>query len=240
MPKRARTSTTFSDRTRATARAKPAFVLAVALLAFAATPAGARRDDAAVSVPAILAAYERANGPYDNLTIETRGTVTGVGLTGAFHYWRAGADERSDEQLGPRSETTLRLGERTWVRNANGHVRELRGVLRRRALTEAFIDSGRFLQAPQRSQFVGFGTIGSQRTWRLAVQADGGDPQTLWIDVRSGRPLRLEYVDGDGPTFVDLSDWRSVGGRNLPFRSVTSDGRHGFDIIEQTTGARVG
>ena len=38
--------------------------------------------------------------------------------------------------LGPRHETTLRLGDRLFVRNANGNVRELRGYLHRRALTE--------------------------------------------------------------------------------------------------------
>ena len=53
-----------------------------------------------------------------------------------------------------------------------------------------------------------------KRAWRLSVWRAGGDPQTLWIDVRTGRPLRIEYLDGDGATSVDISDWRKVAGRN--------------------------
>ena len=55
---------------------------------------------------------------------------------------RDGVNEREDDVLGPRHETTLRLGDRIFVRNANGNVRELRGYLRRRALTEDLLDTG--------------------------------------------------------------------------------------------------
>ncbi|HEY5348477.1 MAG TPA: aspartyl protease family protein [Candidatus Lustribacter sp.] len=196
--------------------------------------------DAPPPVATILAAYDRATHGVDVETVETSGTLNGDGLTGAFHSWRAGDRERDDEGLGPRLETTLRLGDRIWVRNSNGNVHELTGVLRRRALTAEFVNSGAFLRAPCRARFVGFGTIGDRRTWNVEVNAAGGEPETLWIDARNGLPLRTEYLDGDGPTYIDLSDWREVGGMKIAFRSVTTDGEHEFDTVQQTAWVKLG
>ncbi len=203
-------------------------------------PAAAVRPADAPSIAAIFAAYDRATHAADVATIETEGTLGGEGLTGDFHSWRRGEDERDEERLGPREEITLRRGARMWVRNASGNVRELHGVLLRRALTAEFVDSGAFLHEPARARFVGFGTIGDKRAWRVAVAAEGGEPETLWIGVDDGLPLRTEYVDGDGTTEVDLSDWRTVDGQKIAFRSVTTDGDHAFDLIEQTTQVRIG
>ncbi|MBV8644379.1 MAG: aspartyl protease family protein, partial [Candidatus Eremiobacteraeota bacterium] len=67
------------------------------------------------------------------------------------------------------------------------------------------------------------------------VNATGGEPETLWIDPDSGFPVRTEYLDGDGPAFVDYSDWRDVQGRRIAFRSVQTDGDHAFDVVQVTT-----
>lgn len=189
----------------------------------------------APSVAQILAAYDAATHAQAPLSIESQGTVTGEGLTGDFHFWHAGSNERDDQRLGPRSETTLRLGDRIYLKTASGNVRELTGYLLRRSRTAEFVDSGAFLKAPERSTFAGFGTLAGTSLWRLAVQADGGEPETLWIDPATGLPVRIEYLDGDGPTTIDLSDWREVAGRRFPFRMVTSDGDRAFDVIQQTT-----
>jgi hypothetical protein len=166
--------------------------------------------------------------------------LSGEGLTGEVHSWRSGDRERDDESLGPRLETTLRIGDRVWVRNSNGNVHELTGILLRRALTAEFVDSNAFVKAPDRVRFTGFGTIGGRRTWNVEVNAVGGEPETLWIDTQNGLPLRTEYLDGDGQTYVDLSDWRDVGGMQVAFHSVTTDGDHAFDTIEQVTSVKLG
>lgn len=172
-------------------------------------------------------------------TVETTGTIDGEGLAGDFHSWRDTTNERDDERLGPRLETTLRLGDRIYLRNSTGNVRELKGYLRRRALTQDFVDTGAFVKAPERSKYLGSGTLAGHAMWRIEVNAVGGEPETLWIDTESGLPARLEYLDGDGPTTVDFSDWRTVGGQRFPFKSVTSDGDHAFDVVEVTTSVQV-
>jgi len=214
-----------------------AFALAIVMLC---APAHASRgDQPAVLVPQILAAYDRATHADDVQTIETVGTIAGSGLTGAFHSWRDGENERDDESLGVRRETSLKLGSRLFVRDSSGNVRELRGYLKRRSLTGDFIDSGAFLKAPERSKFLGYGTVAGHRAWRLEVNAVGGEPQTMWIETDSGLPARLEYLDGDGPTTIDRSDWRDVAGHKIAFRSVVSDGERQFDQTEITTAVTI-
>jgi hypothetical protein len=199
-----------------------------------------RAVDAAPPIATILAAYARATHSVDVATIETEGTISGEGLTGTFHTWRDDTRERDEESLGPRSEVTLRIGDRIWVRNSNGNVHELTGFLKRRAITAEFIDSGAFLKAPDHVQFAGTGTVGERRTWKIAVNADGGEPETLWIDMQTGLPLRTEYLDGDGPTYIDTADWRDTGGMNMAYRSVTTDGEHAFDAVQQITSVKLG
>lgn len=230
---------TSSVRTQRTAPRKSAGCILALVLALGASSAAAPLRESAPAVADILAAYAHATNDSDVKTFESTGTVDGEGLSGEFHSWRAGPNERDDERLGPRSETTLRLGDRLYLRTANGNVRELTGYLRRRALTADFVDSGAFIAAPDRSRFLGFGELDGARAWRLEVQAAGGEPETLWIDVATGLPLRVEYIDGDGPTTIDFSDWRNVEGRRFPFKMVTSDGERQFDIVQQTTSISV-
>jgi len=192
-----------------------------------------------VPVATILAAYDRATHADEVKTFVAEGTLVGEGLTGTFRIVRDGVNEREDDVFGPRHEVQLRVGDRFFVRNANGNVRELRGFLRRRARTEELIDSGDFVKHPELTRFAGWGEANGAKLWRLEVNASGGEPETLWIDPASGLPLRLEYLDGDGPFFVDYSDWRDVGGRKIAFRDTMSDGDHRFDTVQQTTSVRV-
>src|SRR5947209_9333540 len=121
--------------------ARSAWGLAIALCLI--SPAAAKRaGDPDVPVATILAAYDEATHADDVKTFVSEGTLSGEGLTGTYRIVREGPNEREDDQLGPRHETTLRLGDKVYVRNANGNVRELRGYLRRRALTEDLLDSG--------------------------------------------------------------------------------------------------
>lgn len=198
-------------------------------------PDGALSESVPPTVVQILDTYARATHVDNIVSFEASGIVTGEGLSGEFHSWRSGPRSRDDERLGPRSETTLRVGDRIYLRTASGNVRELTGYLRRRALTSDLVDTGAFLNQPERSRFAGFGTLDGRRIWRLEVRANGGEPETLWIDPATGLPKRIEYLDGDGPTNIDLSDWRDVDGRRFPFRLTTSDGEHAFDVVQQTT-----
>jgi predicted aspartyl protease len=189
-------------------------------------------------VATLLEDYTRATtdpGASEVTQYESVGTLLGGGLTGEFHSWAKGDNERTDENLGPRSETTLRIGSRIWDSDANGGVRELTGVLARRERTQDFIDSGNFAKAPERSVFRGIERIGGRQTYALDVTAENGETETLYLDAETALPDRVAYDDDDGRTTVDLSDWRDVGGHRYPFKSIVSDGDRAFDTVQTTT-----
>jgi predicted aspartyl protease len=221
--------------------------LPFALAAFAAAgslgmlPAGAtpaRAAEPALDLTALLARYTSAStdaGAGDIVQFESSGTLSGAGLTGAFHSWSQGDRERTDESLGPRADTSLRVGDRYWDSDSNGDVRELTGVLGRRARTQHFIDSGDFAKSAQCCVFRGRTRIGAIDTFALDVTAAGGETETLYLDAQTALPDRLAYDDDDGRTTIDFTDWRDVSGHRFPFKSIVSNGDHAFDTTQVTT-----
>ena len=201
-------------------------------------PSAARAATAdAPDVATLLARYERAiadPGASDPAHVVTEGTVAGAGLTGAFHSWLAGERERTDQNLGPRSERSLRIGDRIWYADADGDVREFTGILARRERTQHFIESGAFAKTPTACVARGPQRIGELATYALDVTAPGGETETVYLDERSGLPDRLAYDDDDGRTTIDLSDWRTIAGRRFPFRSLTSNGDRAYDVVQET------
>jgi predicted aspartyl protease len=200
--------------------------------------AAARAVEPALDMTALLARYTSAStdaGAGDIVQYESTGTLSGAGLTGEFHSWSQGDRERTDESLGPRSDTALRIGDRFWDSDSNGDVRELTGVLGRRARTQHFIDSGDFAKSPQCCVFRGRMRIGALETFALDVTAAGGETETLYLDAQTALPDRLAYDDDDGRTTIDFTDWRDVSGHHFPFKSVVSNGDHAFDTTQVTT-----
>jgi predicted aspartyl protease len=208
--------------------------LAFVALAFGSSQSAARAGRAP-SLAAVLAKYERAMtepGTPDVEHVETAGTISGAGLSGTFHVWQRGEDEREDQNLGLRLERTLRLGSSLFVQDSNGNVRRLTGVLARRDVTQRFIYSGAFAHDPERCRALGRAMVEGLATYALEVSAPQGDTETLYIDVSSGLPDRIAYDDDDGRGTVDFSDWRSIEGHRFAFKSVQSDGDHLFDLTE--------
>ena len=160
----------------------------------------------------------------------TSGTITGEGETGTFQTW-----ETADEALGERVERTLRVGERVWLQNASGNVRELHGVLYRHARSQRLVDSAAFTHAPDRVHYGGETTIAGRGVFELEIRAQGGDPVSVWFDSATALPVREAFPDGDGLTTIDLSDWRNVEGRLVAMRSVVSDGDHAYDLVQTVT-----
>jgi hypothetical protein len=185
----------------------------------------------------VLANYRRAiadEGAAPVIRMEVSGAVTGAGLSGTFHSWLDGDRERTDENLGPRSDRTLRIDDRYWYTNADGNSRELVGVLLRRARTDRFIESGAFASHPERCVVRGGSMLGKNEVFEIDVTAEGGETQTLYLDAVTWLPDRVAYDDDDGRTTVDFSDWRTVGGHRFAFRNVASDGDRAFDVTETT------
>jgi predicted aspartyl protease len=163
------------------------------------------------------------------------GTLAGEGLTGTFTSWHDGALNRDDQHLGPRVESVYENADTISIRDSNGNVRELHGVLMRRARTERFIESGDFAKQPQSAVYRGTAKVFGRPTYMLDVTATGGQTETLYLDADTGLADRIAYDDDDGRTTIDLSDWREIDGHRFPFHSVVSNGDHDYDLISVTT-----
>lgn len=216
-------------------------VLAAACIA-AAVPAAAA-DETAASLQIVLAEHLRALAALhvrEPQTLHLRGTVSGFGLDGTFESWRAGDRERYDETLGIRTQRTLRIGAVEWVRNANGDVRELRGVVARRQLTEDAIDSGDFARHPEYDTFLGRAKLRDGRdVWQMRVEPPGGEPFGVAIDAATFMVDEKAYVDGDGVTTFDYSGYRVENGALYPAVTVESNGETAYDVTSRVTSAVV-
>lgn len=165
--------------------------------------------------------------------------MAGSGLAGGFHTWRLPDRERHDSSLGVRRERVVYLAGRIIVQDENGNVRELRGILARRERTQRFVDSGAFVEHPESVKLVGATTLRGRAGYTLEVTAPDGEPETLIVDALTGLPLREQYIEGDGPLWVDVDEWREIKGHLFPWRSTVSDGEHAFDFTQTTERVRI-
>jgi predicted aspartyl protease len=178
-----------------------------------------------------LAARAAMKATVDPHTVQSSGTLDGLGLHGTFAFWRDGTRERDDEILGVRTQRTLRDGGRETVQDANGGVRVIHGVLERRQITEDFIDSGNFARHPESVALAGSGRSADGRTiWMLRVTPPGGSVYGVGIDKTTWMVDEKSYPEGDSIATVDYDDYRAIDGALVPFVEHDSNGDHAFDI----------
>lgn len=196
--------------------------------------------------PALVAVLDahlramRALGAGGVRTIETQGTVEGLGSTGTFHTWRDGDKERYDEAIGIRTQRTLRAGGREFVQNSNGDVRELRGLALRRQVTEDFIDSGDFARHPEYDTLLGSARLADGRNVvQLRVTPPGGEPYGLSLDATTSMVDEKAYVDGDSLETIDYDGYRVTDGALYATVMVESSGDRAYDITSRTTNVSV-
>lgn len=163
--------------------------------------------------------------------LEVRGLLTGAGLEGAYHTWQSGSSSRYEEQFGVREETSLRIGDRQYVVNQSGNVRELHGLLLRRQHTQDFIDSDGFVSQPQYDTFAGRKQLPDGRSvYEIAVAPPGGQPETLDLDASTFMVDRVSYDEEDGTSTEDYYDYKSFAGVLIAQSEVDSNGDRDYDI----------
>jgi hypothetical protein len=168
------------------------------------------------------------------------GTLEGLGSHGTFQSWRVPGRERYDETLGIRTLRTLRVGGVEWMQNANGDVREIRGVVARRQVTEDFIDSGEFARRPEADALLGRAKLQDGRdVWRIHVDPPGGEPFDVALDAQTFMVAEKAFVDGDATTTIDYSEYRVRRGALYALVNVESNGERAYDVTSRVTGVQV-
>lgn len=164
-------------------------------------------------------------------SLQIDGVLTGAGLEGVYHSRQSGDDSRYEEIFGVREETSLRIGDRQYVINQSGNVRELNGLLLRRQRTQDFIDSERFVSQPQYDTFDGQKTLPDGRpAYQIGVAPPDGQPETIDLDTKTLMIDRISYDDQDGTSTEDFYDYKTFAGVLAAMREIDSNGDRDYDI----------
>lgn len=186
------------------------------------------------TLESVLAARKAALGAlhvHPSKTLEVRGEVGGAGLEGAFHSWQMNGKARYDEQFGERRESSLRVGDREYVVNQSGNVRELHGLLLQRQRTEDFVDTGDFVSQPKYDTFAGVKQLSDGRSaYQIDVVPPDGQPETVYLDTKSLMIDRISYDEEDGTFTEDFYNYGRFGGVLVAQREVDSNGDHDYDV----------
>ena len=114
---------------------------------------------------------------------------------GAYHSWQMDGKARYQEQFGIREETSLRVGDKEYIINQSGNVRELHGLLLQRQRTEDFIDSGDFVTQPQYDTFAGEKQLPDGRSvYELVTSPPDGQPETVDLDTKTLMVDRIQLM----------------------------------------------
>jgi hypothetical protein len=169
-------------------------------------------------------------------TEETSGTLEGLGATGVFHEWQQGVNQRRDERLGFRTQSVLRVGDKLWIENANGEIRQIEGIVARRQLTQDFVDSGDFAHEPQYVHYIAKQTLRDGRmVYELRVEPPQGEAYVVGIDTNSWFIDETSYIDHDVSQTSVYSDYRVTDGMLVPYMEIDSNGDHAFDVTSRVT-----
>lgn len=165
----------------------------------------------------------------------------GGDIIGSFHRWQSAGNVREDDEIASHSVRTLRLGDREYVINESGDVRELRGVLARHQRGQDFVADGEFVSAPQYDTFKGKQTLEDGRsTYAIEVNPPQAQPETVYLDDRSFMIDRVSYEEDDGIATEDYYDYGVFHGALIPSREVDSNGDREYDVTHYTRHVVVG
>lgn len=188
------------------------------------TPPQQQSISSNLSPAQIIARHARAMHPGPSLpepaSTETLGLVEGSALLGTFHEYREGRKLRTEVRLGPLYDLTVDDGMHLWQSDENGDTRALTGILRERALTANFIAMGGYVDKPESRTYLQVSTSGERPCYEFSVQAPQGDVQRICIDAQTYLLDWQAFEDGPGTTTTTFSDYRTVSGYEVAFRSV--------------------
>ena len=168
-------------------------------------------------------------------SLEIIGSIAGGALIGSFHTWVQNDNARHDERIGPRTVSSIRVGQNEYMVNESGDVRQLHGVLERRQRTQDFIDDEDFVSQPQFDKLQGLTALPDGRqVYDIDLSPPDGQPETLDLDAKTLMIDRISYDEDDGVSTEDYYNYGVFRGALIAAREVDSNGDHDFDLTHLT------
>ena len=175
------------------------------------------------------------NNVYQRATLETGG------LSGTYETWQLPSGERRAAfNLGDvYSELRVYDGERGWIKDQNGLVRELADSELETERTQAYLGSFSHLSAerlPGEAVYLGE----EEGAHVLELHPQGGRPVKVYLASDTFLPVKQEEVIHDRTETTMFSDWRDVEGVIFPFASRQSTGDAKYDVLSHVEEVRLG
>jgi hypothetical protein len=189
-----------------------------------------------MQVESFLDRWRQALGGQERLrqveVVYTRMAIEMGGLTGTVEEWNTaqGQHRQSLDLGGVYRALTVFDGERGWVLDQNGKVRDLAGIELEEEVTSAYLGSFSHLvpgRRPGRAELVS----ADEAHAVLRLVPEGGRPVTCYLDQRTGLPVRQEQPAAERTRTVYLDDWREVEGIPWPFHARQTTGDTRYDTV---------
>ncbi len=170
--------------------------------------------------------YVTVGSVYQRMTLETGG------LSGTYEIWQQPSGERKEAfNLGDiYSELRVYDGERGWIKDQNGLVRELADSELEAERTQAYLGSFSHLIAerlPGEAVYSGE----EEGAHALELRPQGGRPVKVYLASDTFLPVKQEEVVHDRTETTTFSDWREVEGVMFAFASRQSTGDAKYDVL---------
>lgn len=191
-----------------------------------------------------LAAAHAACPTRPGEVLELLGGVETGGLTGKLARRVEAATGRSFEvhDLGIVVTRTGFDGRLAWSQDGSGGVHDLNSAFGRRlAASMAWLDGRVGCSPSQRDGITRLGvrTEGKRRFYAWKAGPPGGVPFELWYDLRGGRLDRPFFQMAETRLIRHFADWRSVGGRLVPFLQRDEFPEDEDEVVRRITHATI-
>ena len=206
-------------------RIRRLFVLLSLLTALA--PAAARAT-ITPEAKTVLDRYLQVTGGRDKWqatrSTHVKGKLTAFGLQGTLEAWRKAPDKRSSAiSIGPITIKDWQSGNQAWRLDTSGKILPLDGVALEQALSSGWFENERWLEPDQAGGAITrladvTDSLGSFAV--LEVTPPGAKPRRLEFDRKTGYLVRLITKSDQMTVTTTNSDYRSVNGMMVAFKSV--------------------
>ncbi|MFQ5793912.1 MAG: aspartyl protease family protein [Candidatus Bipolaricaulia bacterium] len=182
--------------------------------------------------------WANALGGLDRLkqieNVYTRSAIEIGGLSGTVEEWQTaqGQYKQSVDLGGVYRFLTVFDGEKGWILDQNGKVRELAGTDLENEVTSTYLGSfSHLIPGRMSGRAENLGEDEAQQHDIVKLLPQGGRPVTCYLDKATYLPVKQEQPEADRTRTVHLSDWRDVDGVKIPFQMRQTTGDPKYDTV---------
>jgi len=201
----------------------------------------------AITLDEVLQRHAEALGGIENLQNVTsfhyQADIVMGGLTGKVEFYYMKPDKiKLIADLNIIKIEQGQYGERYWIKDQTGTLRDMAGIELQQFVTEMFIGSYDYIvdkELQKFIEFVGETEFKGRKCYELSFHPPDGSKTLMYIDAENFMPYgSFMKVQGIGIE-VTFADWRIVNGVKMPFKTIQDMGNPLLLTTITTTGFEI-